>query len=115
MTTPDTNLPSQPRRRGRSAENHSVPVSRACRRSRSISTLALDQILHVLKIYPPWGQTMSDGTFQIEGQEFFALNGVNWELHRGSPRTRSPDVARDGARDRRPRREPCRCGGDVEQ
>jgi len=28
-----------------------------------ILSLGTDQIFHVLKIYPPWGQTMSDGLF----------------------------------------------------
>jgi hypothetical protein len=28
-------------------------------------SLGTDQILHVLKIYPPWGQTMSDGLFAL--------------------------------------------------
>ena len=30
-----------------------------------ILSLGTDQILHVLKIYPPWGQTMSDGLFLL--------------------------------------------------
>jgi hypothetical protein len=30
-----------------------------------ILSLGTDQILHVLKIYPPWGQTMSDGLFMV--------------------------------------------------
>jgi hypothetical protein len=30
-----------------------------------ILSLGTDQILHVLKIYPPWGQTMSDGLFML--------------------------------------------------
>jgi hypothetical protein len=28
-------------------------------------SLGVDQILHLLKIYPPWGQTMSDGLFAL--------------------------------------------------
>jgi hypothetical protein len=28
-------------------------------------SLGTDQILHVLKIYPPWGQTMSDALFAL--------------------------------------------------
>jgi hypothetical protein len=28
-------------------------------------SLGTDQVLHVLKIYPPWGQTMSDGLFAV--------------------------------------------------
>lgn len=30
-----------------------------------ILSLGTDQILHALKIYPPWGQTMSDGLFLL--------------------------------------------------
>jgi hypothetical protein len=30
-----------------------------------ILSLSTDQILHVLKIYPPWGQTMSDELFML--------------------------------------------------
>jgi drug/metabolite transporter (DMT)-like permease len=30
-----------------------------------ILSLGTDQILHVLKIYPPWGQSMSDGLFML--------------------------------------------------
>lgn len=30
-----------------------------------ILSLGTDQIFHVLKIYPPWGQTMSDGLFLV--------------------------------------------------
>jgi peptidoglycan/LPS O-acetylase OafA/YrhL len=30
-----------------------------------ILSLGTDQILHVLKVYPPWGQTMSDGLFAL--------------------------------------------------
>ena len=30
-----------------------------------ILSLGTDQIFHVLKIYPPWGQTMSDGLFLL--------------------------------------------------
>lgn len=30
-----------------------------------ILSLGTDQILHVLKIYPPWGQTMSNGLFML--------------------------------------------------
>jgi drug/metabolite transporter (DMT)-like permease len=30
-----------------------------------ILSLGTDQILHVLKIYPPWGQTMSNGLFLL--------------------------------------------------
>ena len=30
-----------------------------------ILSLGTDQVLHVLKIYPPWGQTMSDGLFML--------------------------------------------------
>ena len=28
-------------------------------------TLGTDQILHVLRVYPPWGQSMSDGLFMV--------------------------------------------------
>jgi drug/metabolite transporter (DMT)-like permease len=30
-----------------------------------VLSLGTDQILHVLKVYPPWGQTMSDGLFML--------------------------------------------------
>ena len=30
-----------------------------------VLSLGTDQILHVLKVYPPWGQTMSDGLFLL--------------------------------------------------
>src|SRR5258705_12658276 len=30
-----------------------------------ILSLGTDQILHALKIYPPWGQPMSDGLFPL--------------------------------------------------
>ncbi|MFL5486632.1 MAG: hypothetical protein ACJ8AB_02835 [Gemmatimonadaceae bacterium] len=30
-----------------------------------VLSLGTDQILHVLGIYPPWGQTMSDGLFAV--------------------------------------------------
>lgn len=30
-----------------------------------ILSLGTDQILHALKVYPPWGQTMSDGLFAL--------------------------------------------------
>ena len=31
----------------------------------AILSLGTDQVLHLLKIYPPWGQTMSDGLFLL--------------------------------------------------
>ncbi len=30
-----------------------------------VLSLGTDQILHVLKVYPPWGQAMSDGLFLL--------------------------------------------------
>jgi len=30
-----------------------------------ILSLGTDQVLHVLNVYPPWGQTMSDGLFML--------------------------------------------------
>jgi hypothetical protein len=30
-----------------------------------VFSLGTDQILHVLHVYPPWGQTMSDGLFLL--------------------------------------------------
>jgi drug/metabolite transporter (DMT)-like permease len=30
-----------------------------------ILSLGTDQIFHALKVYPPWGQTMSDGLFML--------------------------------------------------
>jgi peptidoglycan/LPS O-acetylase OafA/YrhL len=30
-----------------------------------VLSLGTDQILHVLNVYPPWGQTMSDGLFLL--------------------------------------------------
>ena len=60
MTTPGTNPPSQPRRRGRSAIALFAGLLVGV-----VLSLGTDQILHVLKIYPPWGQTMSDGLFLL--------------------------------------------------
>ena len=60
MTTPTTNPSSHPRRLGRSAIALFAGLLVGV-----ILSLGTDQILHVLKIYPPWGQTMSDGLFLL--------------------------------------------------
>ena len=60
MTTPGTNPGSQPRRLGRSAIALLAGLLVGV-----VLSLGTDQILHVLKIYPPWGQTMSDGLFLL--------------------------------------------------
>jgi drug/metabolite transporter (DMT)-like permease len=49
-----------PRRRGRSAVALVTGLLVGV-----ILSLGTDQILHVLKIYPPWGQTMSDELFML--------------------------------------------------
>ena len=55
----------------------SIPETRPSHRGRSaialisglvvgvVLSLGTDQILHVLNVYPPWGQTMSDGLFMV--------------------------------------------------
>ena len=60
MTTPGTNPPSQPRRWGRSAIALFAGLLVGV-----VLSLGTDQILHLLKIYPPWGQMMSDGLFLL--------------------------------------------------
>ncbi len=60
MTTPETNPGSQPRRLGRSAIALFAGLLVGV-----VLSLGTDQILQVLKIYPPWGQTMSDGLFLL--------------------------------------------------
>lgn len=60
MTTPITNSISQPRRVGRSAIALFAGLVVGV-----VLSLGTDQILHVLKVYPPWGQTMSDGLFLL--------------------------------------------------
>jgi len=49
-----------PRRRGRSAVALVAGLLVGV-----ILSLGTDQILHVLKIYPPWGQMMSNGLFML--------------------------------------------------
>jgi hypothetical protein len=49
-----------PRRRGRSAVAFASGILVGV-----VLSLGTDQILHVLKIYPPWGQTMSNGLFLL--------------------------------------------------
>jgi xanthosine utilization system XapX-like protein len=49
-----------PRRRGRSAVAFAAGILVGV-----VLSLGTDQILHVLKIYPPWGQTMSNGLFLL--------------------------------------------------
>ena len=58
MTIPMGESPA--RRRGRSAIALAAGLLVGV-----ILSLGTDQILHVLKIYPPWGQTMSDGLFLL--------------------------------------------------
>ncbi|MDP9278497.1 MAG: hypothetical protein M3P00_03685 [Gemmatimonadota bacterium] len=58
MTIPMTETPV--RRRGRSAIALVTGLLVGV-----ILSLGTDQILHVLKIYPPWGETMSDELFMI--------------------------------------------------
>ena len=60
MTTPTADTSSHPRRLGRSAIALFAGLFVGV-----ILSLGTDQILHVLKIYPPWGQTMSDGLFLL--------------------------------------------------
>ena len=49
-----------PRRRGKSAIALAAGLLAGV-----ILSLGTDQILHALKIYPPWGLTMSDGLFLL--------------------------------------------------
>jgi hypothetical protein len=58
MTIPT--VETLPRRRGQSAIALAAGLLVGV-----ILSLGTDQILHVLKIYPPWGQTMSDGLFLV--------------------------------------------------
>jgi drug/metabolite transporter (DMT)-like permease len=60
MTAPLTNPSAQPRRRGRSAIALITGLLVGV-----ILSLGTDQILHVLNVYPPWGQTMSDELFLL--------------------------------------------------
>jgi hypothetical protein len=58
MTTPMTE--TRPSRRGRSAVALIAGLLVGV-----VLSLGTDQILHVLNVYPPWGQTMSDGLFLL--------------------------------------------------
>lgn len=58
MTAPTT--AAIPRRRGRSALALITGLVVGV-----ILSLGTDQVLHVLGVYPPWGQTMSDGLFLL--------------------------------------------------
>ena len=58
MTAPTTG--AVPRRRGRSA----LALITGLLVGVALS-LGTDQVLHVLGVYPPWGQTMSDGLFLL--------------------------------------------------
>jgi drug/metabolite transporter (DMT)-like permease len=60
MTAPLMNPSAQPRRRGRSAIALITGLLVGV-----ILSLGTDQILHVLNVYPPWGQTMSDELFLL--------------------------------------------------
>jgi drug/metabolite transporter (DMT)-like permease len=51
---------THPRRRGRTAVALIAGLLVGV-----VLSLGTDQILHVLKVYPPWGQTMSDGLFLL--------------------------------------------------
>ncbi|MDP9205141.1 MAG: hypothetical protein M3P12_06760 [Gemmatimonadota bacterium] len=57
MTTP---MAETRRRRGRSAVALVAGLLVGV-----VLSLGTDQILHVLKVYPPWGQAMSDGLFLL--------------------------------------------------
>ena len=58
MTAPMTE--TRPRSRGRTAVALIAGLLVGV-----VLSLGTDQILHVLKVYPPWGQTMSDGLFLL--------------------------------------------------
>jgi hypothetical protein len=58
MTAPTT--AAAPRRRGRSALALIAGLLVGV-----ILSLGTDQLLHSLGVYPPWGQTMSDGLFMV--------------------------------------------------
>lgn len=60
MTSVATGSGAQPRRRGQSAIAFVTGLVVGVG-----LTLGTDQILHVLGVYPPWGQSMSDGLFMV--------------------------------------------------
>jgi hypothetical protein len=60
MTAPMTATNGRPRRTGRSAIALISGILVG-----AILSLGTDQILHALRVYPPWGQTMSDGLFML--------------------------------------------------
>ena len=60
MTSVATGSAAHPRRRGQSAVAFITGLVVGIG-----LTLGTDQILHVLKVYPPWGQSMSDGLFMV--------------------------------------------------
>jgi hypothetical protein len=60
MTDATAGIGAAPRRRGKSAIALIAGIAVGVALS-----LGTDQILHVLKIYPPWGQTMSDRLFAL--------------------------------------------------
>ena len=64
MTTPMTTTSGQPRRLGRSVVAVLVGFVAVF-----ILSLGTDQVLHVLHVYPPWGQTMYE-----PGLNFLALS-----------------------------------------
>ena len=55
MTTPIAPVNSQPRRLGRSSAAVAVGIVVG-----AVLSLGTDQVLHVLHVYPPWGEPMYD-------------------------------------------------------
>jgi hypothetical protein len=60
MTSATTGIGAPPRRREKTA----IALIAGIVVGAGLS-LGTDQVLHVLKIYPPWGRTMSDGLFAV--------------------------------------------------
>ena len=60
MTNATTGIGTPPRRLGKTAIALLAGIVVGV-----VLSLGTDEILHVLKIYPPWGQTMSDGLFAL--------------------------------------------------
>ena len=76
-------LPSQSRQVGRS----SLAVVAALFGNAALS-LAIDQVLHVLDVYPPWGQPMHDPTLNALALSYRLVLGVaaGWIVARLAPR-----------------------------
>ena len=72
----------------------------------AILSLGTDQIFHVLKVYPPLGERMSDGLFWVATAVSHSLHRLRW-IRRGAARPGSSDEARDDTWGYRPCLEHC--------